>query len=75
MEASMTQEFRTARRDFLKRAGRFAVVTPPTMVLLLSATGHNYARAASGFVTPFEANVRNGVNQAPGLIGTGRGVP
>lgn len=62
-----------ARREFLRACGKFAAVTPPTVVLLLSAADHKYANAASGgFVSPFESNVQRGVNQAPGLIGTGR---
>jgi hypothetical protein len=37
-----------ARRDFLKRAGRFAAVTPPAMALLLStATVPKQAFASS----------------------------
>jgi hypothetical protein len=36
------------RRDFIEKCGRFAVVTPPTVALLLSATGRNYAQAMSG---------------------------
>ncbi len=72
----MRQELETARRDFLKRSGKFAIITPPTIVLLLSATEHNYANAASGkggggFVSPFESNVNQGINQAPGLNETG----
>lgn len=37
-----------SRRDFIAKCGRFAVVTPPTIALLLSASGRNYAEAFSG---------------------------
>jgi hypothetical protein len=37
-----------ARRQFLASCGKYAALTPPTVVLLLSATGNNYAVAASG---------------------------
>lgn len=37
-----------ARRDFLKTCGKFAVVTPPAMALLLSTTDRSYATASSG---------------------------
>lgn len=39
-----------ARRAFLARAGKFAIATPPTVAILLSATKQNYAGAASGVV-------------------------
>jgi hypothetical protein len=68
---SMTQDLTAARRDFLKNCGKFAALTPPTVVLLLSASEHNYAAAASGgFVSPFQSNVQQGINTAPGLTGT-----
>lgn len=38
----------TERRLFLEKAGRFAVVTPPTVALMLSAAGVNRAQAQSG---------------------------
>ena len=37
-----------ARRRFLAACGKFAVITPPTMTVLLSSTAQNYAVAASG---------------------------
>lgn len=39
------------RRLFLEKAGRFAAVTPPTVALMLSATGAARAQAASGPTT------------------------
>ena len=36
------------RRKFLASCGRFAVVTPPTITLLLSTSLHSTAIAASG---------------------------
>lgn len=37
-----------ARRRFLATCGKFAVVTPPAMTVLLSSTAQNYAVAGSG---------------------------
>jgi hypothetical protein len=37
-----------ARRRFLAKCGKFAVITPPAVTLLLSSTAQNYAVAASG---------------------------
>jgi hypothetical protein len=37
-----------ARRDFLKRAGRFAAVTPPAITLLLGTSLRSKAIAKSG---------------------------
>ncbi|TGQ53053.1 hypothetical protein EN836_16740 [Mesorhizobium sp. M1C.F.Ca.ET.193.01.1.1] len=37
-----------ARRDFLKKAGRFAVVTPPAITLLLGTSLRSKAIAKSG---------------------------
>lgn len=37
-----------ARRRFLAQCGKFAVITPPTVGLLLAASKHNYAVASSG---------------------------
>jgi hypothetical protein len=36
------------RRDFLSRAGKIAITTPPALVLLLKAEGRHYALALSG---------------------------
>jgi len=45
----MTEHNKTSaeRRLFLEKAGRFAVVTPPTVALMLSAAGVNRAQAQS----------------------------
>jgi hypothetical protein len=37
-----------ARRDFLATCGKFAVVTPPAITLLLATTGRSYAQFGSG---------------------------
>jgi hypothetical protein len=37
-----------ARRQFLAKCGKFAVITPPVMTVLLTSTAQNYAVAASG---------------------------
>ena len=37
-----------ARREFLKSAGRFAVLTPPAVTLLLSTSMNSHAIASSG---------------------------
>jgi len=39
------------RRLFLEKAGRFAVVTPPAVALMLSATGKARAQTTSGHST------------------------
>jgi hypothetical protein len=41
-----------ARRDFLKKAGRFAVVTPPAITLLLGTSLNSKAIAKSGGTRP-----------------------
>jgi len=41
-----------ARRDFLKKAGRFAVVTPPAITLLLGTSLNSKAIAKSGGSRP-----------------------
>ncbi len=41
------EQMREARRDFMKSCGKFAVVTPAAMTLLLSASRQNYATAGS----------------------------
>ena len=43
-----TDSFATARREFLARCGRLAVVTPPTVTLMLAASRHHFAVAQSG---------------------------
>jgi len=37
-----------ARRRFLAKCGKFALITPPAMTVLLSSTAQNYAVAGSG---------------------------
>ena len=37
-----------ARRRFLASCGKFALITPPAMTVLLSSTTQNYAVAGSG---------------------------
>ncbi|TGQ68272.1 hypothetical protein EN829_017640 [Mesorhizobium sp. M00.F.Ca.ET.186.01.1.1] len=41
-----------ARREFLKKAGRFAVVTPPAVTLLLGTSLNSKAIAKSGGSRP-----------------------
>lgn len=36
-----------ARREFLARCGKFAIVTPPAVALMLSAVRNNYAYASN----------------------------
>jgi len=45
-QASSTED--QARRDFLRKAGRFAVVTPPAITLLLGTSLNSKAIAGSG---------------------------
>ena len=49
-----------ARRRFLAKCGKFAVITPPAMTLLLSSTAQNYAVAASGNGSVSLSNGNNG---------------
>ena len=37
-----------ARRDFLRQAGRYAALTPPTVTMLLATSMNSDALAASG---------------------------
>lgn len=37
-----------ARRKFLKSCGKFAVITPPAVTLMLSAASRSYAATHSG---------------------------
>jgi hypothetical protein len=46
-----------ARRRFLAKCGKFALITPPAMTVLLSSTAQNYAVAASGGGVSFGAPV------------------
>ena len=48
MEKHNDSEMLEARRRFLATCGKFAVITPPAMTVLLSSTAQNYAVAASG---------------------------
>jgi hypothetical protein len=49
MDETRTDETVTeARRRFLATCGRFAIVTPPAVALLLAAGDRKYAVAASG---------------------------
>jgi hypothetical protein len=70
MDNRNEQEMVDARRRFLATCGRFAVITPPAMTVLLSSTAQNYAVAASGNrgVSPSHGN--NGFGN-----GGGDGVP
>jgi len=52
-----------ARRRFLAACGKFAIITPPAMTVLLSSTAQNYAVAASG----------NGGSSLSGNNGRGNG--
>lgn len=45
---STHETMRQARRNFLATCGKFAVVTPPAVTLLLSATNRAYANFGSG---------------------------
>jgi hypothetical protein len=48
MDKHSDSEMLEARRRFLATCGKFAVITPPAMTVLLSSTAQNYAVAASG---------------------------
>ncbi|WP_436174173.1 hypothetical protein [Mesorhizobium sp. LjNodule214] len=49
-----------ARRDFLKKAGRFAAVTPPSVTLLLGTSLSSAAIAKSGGSRPGNGGSRPG---------------
>ena len=50
------------RRLFLEKAGRFAIVTPPAVVLMLSATGKARAQTTSGSTTtPSDRRLKTGI--------------
>lgn len=60
-----------ARREFMKKAGRFAVVTPPTIAVLLGTTLNSRAIAASTGTTP--GNTPGGPTNRGGGGGDGGG--
>jgi hypothetical protein len=64
MDSRNEDEMVDARRRFLATCGKFAVITPPAMTVLLSSTAQNYAVAASG---------RGGVSLSRGNNGFGNG--
>jgi hypothetical protein len=41
-----------ARRQFLAKAGKFSIATPPAIAILLSEANRNYALAISGSGAP-----------------------
>ena len=57
-----TSNTNEARRQFLARCGKFAVVTPPLIGLMLSTARSNYALAASGIPSFVEENGSSGGN-------------
>lgn len=73
MDKHKDAEMLDARRRFLATCGRFAVITPPAMTVLLSSTAQNYAVAASG---GGGAHLPNGASGNNGFgNGGGDGVP
>ena len=48
MDKNKESDLLEARRRFLATCGKFAVITPPAMTVLLSSTAQNYAVAGSG---------------------------
>ena len=54
------------RRDFIEKCGRFALVTPPTIAVMLAADGRNYAEAFSGGGAPFGESPP--VNRPPATV-------
>ena len=55
-----SDSFATARREFLAKCGRLAVVTPPTVTLMLAASRQNFAVAQSGGNPEFRRRDRDG---------------
>jgi len=48
MDKNKESDMLEARRRFLVKCGKFAVITPPAMTVLLASTAQNYAVASSG---------------------------
>jgi len=66
----MTQEEKTDtverdRREFLGTAGKFAVVVPPSMIMLLSTTMNSPAIAQSAVVPKANNGVGNALDPQP----------
>lgn len=60
-----------ARRRFLLNCGKFAVVTPPLVTLMLSTTDRSYAKVMSGAKLKGNNGIGNGGGDgAPGKSGT-----
>jgi hypothetical protein len=60
-----------SRRRFLAKCGKFAIVTPPAITLMLAASSQNFAVAASGGNNGFGNGGGDGV---PGnSLGKGHG--
>lgn len=73
MDKHEDAEMLDARRRFLATCGKFAVITPPAMTVLLTSTAQNYAVAASG---SGGAHLPSGVSGNNGFgNGGGDGVP
>jgi len=70
MDGNKQSEVVEARRRFLASCGRFAVITPPVMTVLLSSTAQNYAAARSGHGNQSLSFGNNGFGN-----GGGDGVP
>lgn len=51
-EAHNGPEAAAARRAFLAKCGRLAIVTPPVVTMMLAAESRNYATALSGSGDP-----------------------
>ena len=64
-----------SRRKFLAKCGKFAIVTPPAITLMLAASRQNFAVAASGGSIHANNGFGNGPNDGvPGnSLGKGHG--
>jgi hypothetical protein len=69
MEKRKDADMLDARRRFLAQCGKFAVITPPAMTVLLASTAQNYAVAQSGGGT----RLPGGGNAVGGNNGFGNG--
>ena len=78
-----TDRDRQERRDFLRRCGRFAVVTPPAMAILLTVSSvpqggsrlYHRARARERLGVPTLAYRLPGGQQLPSIAGRGASRP
>lgn len=75
LDSRTEEKMRQARRRFLMSCGKFAVVTPPAVTLLLAGERQNYAAAGSHLGNAFGTRGRRefGLGHADNGFGNGGG--